>query len=300
MMDQRDLEYFLAVAEHGTVSAAASATYVSQPAVSRRIAGLERDLGVRLFRRTATGMQLTPAGRTLRALASDLRNRLDRADGVMLALRQGHQAFTVACPETTGNTFIAPFVATGAPIADVQPAHPGKVYALLDSGADMAVNTVAPPPHLKSVLLATTPVFIHCPPEARPPWFSENQAELADAARAPMLLPGYGSAIERTVREAAQAAGIDWALARTTSNGTMAQAMAAAGHGNAITIEPTDFGLKSAYLAVSGTRLSVGLYAAWESDHYASAELEELAGSLGSWMQERLATLANLSTMPGR
>lgn len=297
-MDQRDLQCFLAVAEHGTVSGAASSLYVSQPAVSRRVAALERTLGVRLFRRRASGMVLTPAGERLRTLAEDLRVRMQRADGVMEALRRGHQAFTVACPETTGNFFIAPFVARGAPIADVQPAHPGQVYSLLDLGADLAVNTFRPPAHLSSCHLATAPIFVHSPSGSVPPWFVNGEAEIADAAQHPMLLPGYGSAVEREVRETAMADGIDWALARTTSNGTMAQAMAAAGHGYAITIEPPAFGLQSALLTHRGRRLSIGLYAGWDPDHYAVEELAALATGLGNWMRDRVPQLISSAHLP--
>lgn len=289
MMDHRDLEYFLAVASHGTVSAAAASVFVSQPAVSRRIAGLERDIGVQLFRRTASGMRLTPAGERLQELAQDLRNRMARADDVMQAIHNGHQNFTVACPETTGNYFIAPFVAEGAPIDDIQPAAPSKVYALLDTGADFAVNTLAPPLHLASRQLATTPVFFHFRPEDR--IMRSREVELSTAARSPMLLPGQGSAIELTVRETARAANIDLGLARTASTGTMAQAMAAAGQGNAITIEPAHFGLSSALLTHRGKQLTVSLYAAWEADHYASAELDRLAVKLSRWIQGSLPRL---------
>lgn len=293
-MDQRELQYFLAVANHGTVSAAAAAVYVSQPAVSRRIAGLERKLGVRLFRRTASGMKLTPAGERVRELAQDLQNRQDRADGVLQAMRRGHQSFTVACPETTANFFIAPFIAGGAPIADIQPAHPGEVYARLSTGADMAVNTSAPPSHLCGHHLASAPVFVHFRSGDRLA-AAGAEVELADVAREPVLLPGHGSAIGKTVRDTALAGRIDLALARTTSNGTMAQAMAAAGHGNAVTIEPAGFGLKSAFLIHRGRRLSIGLYAGWESDHYAAAELGGLATALGAWMQDRVPRLAGLA-----
>ena len=291
-MDSRDLQYFLAVAEHGTVSAAASAIYVSQPAVSRRIAGLERKLGVRLFRRMASGMKLTPAGERVRELAQDLQNRQDRADGVMRAIRRGHQSFTVACPETTGNFFIAPFVAQGAPIADLQPAHPAEVYARLATGVDMAVNTSEPPAHLAGRHLASAPVFAHFRPE-NPLAAAGEEVELAAVARQPSLMPGHGSAVERIVRETALAGGIDLALARTTSNGTMAQAMAAAGHGNAVAIEPSGFGLQSAFLVHRGERLSVRLYAGWEPDHYAARELAGLADSLAAWMQELVPRLTS-------
>ncbi|SCK06508.1 LysR family transcriptional regulator [Vogesella sp. LIG4] len=59
----RQLEYFVATAEHGGVNAAARARHVSQPSVSQAIAELERSLGTPLFRRQASRrVELTDAG----------------------------------------------------------------------------------------------------------------------------------------------------------------------------------------------------------------------------------------------
>lgn len=71
-MDMRDvdapfLRTFLAVAEHGTYAAAAEALGVTQPAVSYRVARLEREVGAALLERAGRRMILTPAGRELRA-----------------------------------------------------------------------------------------------------------------------------------------------------------------------------------------------------------------------------------------
>jgi DNA-binding transcriptional LysR family regulator len=60
-----DLRIFLAVAETGSVTAAARRLKVGQPTVSRRLAGLEYLLGVALFRRSAGGSSLTAAGEQL-------------------------------------------------------------------------------------------------------------------------------------------------------------------------------------------------------------------------------------------
>ena len=60
------LEAFVAVAMHGTISAAAEALYVSQPALTARIQGLERSMGTALFTRGRQGSRLTDAGRALR------------------------------------------------------------------------------------------------------------------------------------------------------------------------------------------------------------------------------------------
>ena len=62
-MELRTLRYFLAVTQEGTITKAAETVHVSQPALSRQIAELERELGVALFDRTNKRIALTDAGR---------------------------------------------------------------------------------------------------------------------------------------------------------------------------------------------------------------------------------------------
>lgn len=62
-MSLRQFEYALAVAEQGSVTAAAELLHVAQPSVSQQIRGLERDLGVQLFARTPSGLVPTVVGR---------------------------------------------------------------------------------------------------------------------------------------------------------------------------------------------------------------------------------------------
>ncbi|MDR8414867.1 LysR family transcriptional regulator [Nonomuraea sp. 3-1Str] len=64
-VDTRLLRYFAAVAEEGSLTRAAERLYVSQPALTRQIRQLETQLGVRLFARSRSGMELTEPGRTL-------------------------------------------------------------------------------------------------------------------------------------------------------------------------------------------------------------------------------------------
>ncbi len=66
-MDISALQAFLAVAETGSFSRAAERIYLTQPAISKRIAGLESELGARLFDRIGRRVQLTPAGAALAA-----------------------------------------------------------------------------------------------------------------------------------------------------------------------------------------------------------------------------------------
>ncbi len=69
----KQLHYFVATAEHGTVTAAAAALHVSQPSVSAAIAQLEKTFEVQLLvRHQAKGVSLTPAGRRILTEARSL------------------------------------------------------------------------------------------------------------------------------------------------------------------------------------------------------------------------------------
>ncbi|MEP0073566.1 MAG: LysR family transcriptional regulator [Marinomonas sp.] len=78
MIDIAELITFIKVAETGSFSHAASQLFVTQPAISKRIAALESNLGVQLFDRIGRQVQLTEAGIRLlpkaRKMAEDLQD----------------------------------------------------------------------------------------------------------------------------------------------------------------------------------------------------------------------------------
>lgn len=78
-IDRRGLSAFLSIARLGSVGAAANAMSLSQPAVSRTLGRLEQQLGVKLFVRHSTGMELTTFGQSLLPHAAALENDLKRA-----------------------------------------------------------------------------------------------------------------------------------------------------------------------------------------------------------------------------
>lgn len=59
----KQIEYFVAVAQGGSIASAVDVVHVSAPSISAAISQLEEELGVRLFVRQANGLQLTPIGR---------------------------------------------------------------------------------------------------------------------------------------------------------------------------------------------------------------------------------------------
>jgi DNA-binding transcriptional LysR family regulator len=91
-VDLEAVRTFVAAAEAGQFQEAAAVLSISQQAVSKRIAGLEKDLGVRLFTRTARGARLTIDGQALLPHARELLRVAERADA---SVRPGRRALRV-------------------------------------------------------------------------------------------------------------------------------------------------------------------------------------------------------------
>lgn len=79
MIDLRQLRALRAIADHGSVAAAARALGWSQPTVSHHLAGLGRATGAPVVESTAVGTSLTPAGRLWLPHAAAIVDRTDRA-----------------------------------------------------------------------------------------------------------------------------------------------------------------------------------------------------------------------------
>ena len=71
-MDISALQAFIAVARNGSFSKASEQLFVTQPAISKRVAALEEELGTQLFNRIARQISLTEAGTQLLPKAQDL------------------------------------------------------------------------------------------------------------------------------------------------------------------------------------------------------------------------------------
>lgn len=62
-MDLKQLEYIIAIAEHGSISKAAEALYISQSGLNQQLIKLEKELNIQLFNRTTHHLEPTQAGR---------------------------------------------------------------------------------------------------------------------------------------------------------------------------------------------------------------------------------------------
>lgn len=71
-MDISSLQAFIAVARHESFSKASEQLFITQPAVSKRVAAIEEELGTQLFNRIARQISLTEAGKQLLPRAQDL------------------------------------------------------------------------------------------------------------------------------------------------------------------------------------------------------------------------------------
>ncbi|RED17068.1 LysR family transcriptional regulator [Parasphingopyxis lamellibrachiae] len=92
MIDWNDLRYFLAVAETGSTLGAGKKLRVSQTTAARRIAALERELGLSLFERSQAGYALTPVGEAL----------LDKAHAVNRAADEFAEAAAAQARDVSG------------------------------------------------------------------------------------------------------------------------------------------------------------------------------------------------------
>jgi len=167
MLDTWTLRVLVEVAEQQSFSAAAQALTMTQPAVSRQIAGLERRLGVPLFRRLPRGVRPTPAGiaavtqaREVLAQLRDLESRVAAFGGLSggeLRMSAFASANTTLVPAAISR-FRARHPDVTLRLAAVDPAAP--MSAVRDGLVDLALLTgwqlPADPPTNSTIAHPTT------------------------------------------------------------------------------------------------------------------------------------------------
>ena len=107
-MNFRHLKFFIATAESGQVSRAATQLSISQSAVTSAIKDLEAELGVPLFHRTAAGMEMTEAGRDFLASSREVLEKLEQAKRVAQAQLPVKGTISIAATYTVIGYFLPP------------------------------------------------------------------------------------------------------------------------------------------------------------------------------------------------
>ena len=106
-MTLTQLEAFVLVARLGSVKAAAKVLGVSEPAVSGALAALRQHLGDPLLQRTGTGMELTPGGKRLVSIASQMVNLAVEAEAAIRDAQGAPELLRVVAASTVAE-FVAP------------------------------------------------------------------------------------------------------------------------------------------------------------------------------------------------
>ncbi|MCS4504793.1 LysR substrate-binding domain-containing protein [Arhodomonas aquaeolei] len=110
-MDLRQLRYFVAIVESGSIKRAAMSLYVAQPSLSQHVRNLEEELGVTLLTRSARGVSPTEAGLELLGYARSILSQLEQARE---ALRAGsvdpHGSVRLGLPNSVSLVLGVPLV----------------------------------------------------------------------------------------------------------------------------------------------------------------------------------------------
>lgn len=111
-MNLHQLEVFEAIMRTGSVSEAARALDVSQPAVSKTLRLAEQAAGFVLFRRVRGRLYPSPEAETLLPQVEQVRNELDSVSLLIRQLREGHAGqVVVASAASLGHAFVTPAIA---------------------------------------------------------------------------------------------------------------------------------------------------------------------------------------------
>lgn len=218
-MELRQIDYVLAVVDHGTFTAAAASIPVSQPALSQGIRSLELELGIELFHRVGRGVVLSPAGRAFVPPARQLQ-----------AVHAAVVGAVAAVADLDGGTLdlVSLPTLTASPLADLigrlRSAHPNvsvRVHehegAALDAAALVRDGTCelglvelpdGPAPHgLVAVPLGEQDLLAVCPPGTPLP--RRSKLTIAELARLPLAATPAGTSSRRILDEAFASAGLE-------------------------------------------------------------------------------------------
>lgn len=239
-MELHHLRCAIAIADHGTFTEAAAALHLSQPTLSYAIGQLERELGARLFERSARQTRLTAAGE---AFLGPARSTIDEADRARAAV---DAISGVVSGELRIVTIRTAVVETAGYLAAFHRAFPGVRLTVEDpTGDDDVIQLVrsrrcevglmrstACPPDLDSVALQDQDLVVLFPAGTAP---VGRTVELIDLAATPIVVPLRGSRPRAALDALLRGAGVEPIVAAECANLEMLFELVRGGVGAAIT-----------------------------------------------------------------
>lgn len=192
-MEIRSIEYFVQIADEGSITRTAEKLGVAQPALTRRVQQLEAELGTQLLMRLPRGVRLTTAGRDFleyaRRITLEVSRARDHVHGIAKAPR-GRVVFgtspTLAPLLLPGCVARARRQCPAVSLKVMEGFSPQLLDALLAGRLDLAVMTN--PPRSRALSLApliSESLVVLMPPGARGPARSFSLVELS---RTPVIL----------------------------------------------------------------------------------------------------------------
>ncbi|HEX3550912.1 MAG TPA: LysR substrate-binding domain-containing protein [Candidatus Elarobacter sp.] len=136
--DLRDLERFMAIVEHRSFGRAAEALGMTQPALSRHIATLERSLGLTLFSRERRQIELTAAGLVLSREARAILAQVAAADRALRHAGRGSAGHL-----RIGTRSIARFRLIPAAVRDLRRRVPGVEITFTETSIGLQIDHLA-------------------------------------------------------------------------------------------------------------------------------------------------------------
>jgi len=142
MHDLNDLQYFALVVRHGGFSAAARATGLAKSKLSKRVAQLEQDLGVRLIERSTKNIRVTDIGRDVFAQCEAILGSLEATDTIVARSRNEVRGnLHISCPPSLPH-ILGPGPMTSFlnryPLVRVQLLLTNRRVDLIEEGIDIA------------------------------------------------------------------------------------------------------------------------------------------------------------------
>ena len=279
-MNIRRLEYFLSVVDTGTITHAAAQMHIAQPAMSRQIKTLERELKLSLFEPRGNRLVLTSAGRQFAVMAREVIAKVESTQRAAASLQTGEvESLTIATTVSSARGFIAEFISTTSRRDPALIVRTSDHYALdqaLETGADFIISPTIQTPALHTMRLADLQIRAYFPPDHAVIAQGVTSVDLGALCDFDLIIPSASSVSRRQFDAAILAQGLRPRIVAESDDGASAIGLAASGHGVAIGTEPTPDFAASVPITVSGSSLTMPLVAAWRPEHFAAQAIADI------------------------